>query len=106
MRESCLWCVMKHLAQAIVLEGESALGYPMHRWIAFGHLAEAEVESVGEYPELAAKIRETRLYLSGQQYVASHLSLTGLLKEAHWAMAKEIIDSPVDAPIEELPDDQ
>ena len=44
MREQCLECVLKHLAQAEVLMAEAELGYPLHRWLAVGHLAGAEAE--------------------------------------------------------------
>jgi hypothetical protein len=37
MRETCLFCVSKHLSQAIVLTTECAQGYPMHVWLAIGH---------------------------------------------------------------------
>ena len=59
-RPTCLNCVRKHIGQAIVLLGESLLGYPAHRWIAVGHLGEASEECVERYPELAMKIREIR----------------------------------------------
>jgi hypothetical protein len=45
MRKRCLPCVLKHLAQAEILLNESANGYPMHKWLALGHIAEAEAES-------------------------------------------------------------
>lgn len=61
MRLSCLQCVLKHVAQASILVDESKLGYPWHFWLALGHLAEAESESVERYPELAEEIREIRL---------------------------------------------
>ena len=60
LRPSCLKCVGKHNAQAIVLLQEAKLGYPKHAWIAIGHLAEAEAESIRDYPALAEKIREYR----------------------------------------------
>ncbi len=60
-RKSCMDCVRKHLAQASVLLDETHLGYPHHRWLAVGHLAEAESECLDEHPEFAAKIRECRL---------------------------------------------
>jgi len=53
-------CVLKHLGQASVLLDEAKLGYPEHRWLAVGHLAEAESESLSDYPVLAQSIRETR----------------------------------------------
>lgn len=61
LRPSCLLCVRKHISQAIVLLSESKKGYPEHRWIAMGHLAEAEDESMKEHAELANQIRDARL---------------------------------------------
>ena len=60
-RPSCLECVCKHIAQAVVLLGEAALGYPHHKWLAVGHLAEASEEALGSHPALAAEIRTRRL---------------------------------------------
>lgn len=82
MRPVCLFCVSKHIAQAIVLVTEATLGYPEHIWLAVGHLAEAETESVSEFPELADKIREVRLALMGQEGTFQHDSLMTLLKLA------------------------
>jgi tetratricopeptide (TPR) repeat protein len=62
-RETCLDCVRKHLAQASVLMDEAALGYPHHRWYAYGHLAEAESESRREYPEFSKEVRECRVQI-------------------------------------------
>ena len=61
LRKSCLDCVLKHLGQAVVLLGEAEKGYPSHKYIALGHLGEAEDESINKYPDLAADIRSTRL---------------------------------------------
>jgi len=44
MRKGCYKCALKHLAQAMVLLLESKKGYPIHRWLAVGHMAEAEDE--------------------------------------------------------------
>jgi hypothetical protein len=61
MRESCLSCTRKHLAQAhILLQEYLAGGYWHHFWYAVGHLAEAEEESFNEYPEFSIKILEAR----------------------------------------------
>jgi hypothetical protein len=60
-RKSCIYCVLKHIAQASVLLDEAKLGYPFHKWYAIGHLAEAESESRIDWPELSQKIREFRL---------------------------------------------
>lgn len=66
-RETCLFCVSKHLGQAIVLMQEASSGYPLHRWLAVGHLGEAEAESQHDFPELTAMIRKTRCRLMGQE---------------------------------------
>jgi hypothetical protein len=39
---------------------EARQGYPLHRWWALGHLAEASDELVQDYPEMANEIREYR----------------------------------------------
>jgi hypothetical protein len=80
MRPTCLYCASKHVAQAIVLMLEAAQGYPLHRWLAVGHLAEAGDETVAAYPELAAHIREQRLALMNQSYDGK-FDLFALLKE-------------------------
>lgn len=67
MRETCLFCVSKHLAQSIILMSEVKKGYPMHLWFAVGHLAEAEDESIVQQPKLSAKIRKVRLAVMGQK---------------------------------------
>ncbi len=79
MRETCLFCVSKHIAQAIVLIAESAKGYPFHLWIAVGHLAEAEDECVSEFPELTDNIRKVRLSIMGQEGTFLHTDLMDLL---------------------------
>ena len=62
MRPTCLDCCRKHLCQASILLEEYATGdYDVHFWYAIGHMAEAESESMKEYPELAAVIREERI---------------------------------------------
>jgi len=50
------------LAQASILLEEYATGdYDVHFWYAIGHMAEAESESIAEYPELAALVRIERI---------------------------------------------
>jgi len=67
VRKSCLECVLKHLGQAAVLMAEVELGYPLHRILVVGHMAEASEESIATWPELAHAIRdERRLYTAGQ----------------------------------------
>ena len=80
MRETCLFCVSKHVAQSIVLMQEAFSGYPLHRWLAVGHLAEAEAESLSEFPLLSQCIREVRLRLMGQEVTSGCKSLMGLLE--------------------------
>ena len=63
MRPTCLKCARKHISQAIVLLTESQLGYPDHRWLAIGHLAEASEEVLKSYPRLAERLRADRLVL-------------------------------------------
>lgn len=60
MRDVCLNCARKHLAQAIVLATEQCTGYPAYKWLVIGHLAEAEAELAAEYTDLANEIREHR----------------------------------------------
>lgn len=89
MRETCVFCVSKHIAQAIVLVTECCQGYPLHIWVAIGHLAEAETESCSKFPLLACKIRKVRLALMGQEGEFNHTDLMNLLKEAR-SVAEEI----------------
>jgi hypothetical protein len=79
-RGSCLDCARKHIAQAMILMDEAALGYPFHRWYAAGHLAEAESERRGEYPELARKIRTARLACMDRR--RRELNFDDLIREA------------------------
>lgn len=62
-REPCADCTRKHVSQAIILINESHQGYPAHRWLAIGHLAEASDESIGKWPSVARELREERLLL-------------------------------------------
>jgi len=79
MRESCLDCTRKHIAQALILLTESKLGHPEHKWLAVGHLAEAEAESVLMFPEFANKIRRFRLTIIEN---CDTIDLIELIKEA------------------------
>ena len=65
MRKTCLVCVRKHLTQAMILlmEAKKSEKYAWHKWIAYGHLAEAEDECCEKYPEFASNIRQIRLYI-------------------------------------------
>ncbi len=81
-RKSCMDCVRKHLAQAVVLLDETHLGYPHHRWLAVGHLAEAESECLDEHPEFAAKIRACRLQVMKSHDCSKDACVENLLIEA------------------------
>ena len=59
-RKPCPDCVRKHLAQACVLCQEALQGYPAHRWLAIGYLAEAEAEIEGMSPAMAERFRDER----------------------------------------------
>ena len=76
MRVGCLDCVRKHLGQASVLMDEARLGYPSHRWLAVGHMAEAESEMVEINAGLAHRIRDHRLaYIADEDYRVPILTL-------------------------------
>lgn len=81
MRQSCPKCVCKHIAQAIVLMHEyynNQINYAHHKWLAIGHLAEAETESCIERPDLSIRIRDARLLIQE----TGPIELITLLKEA------------------------
>jgi len=86
-RASCLDCVRKHLSQAEVLMDEAKLGYPEHKWLAVGHLAEASSESLKEYPALSEEIRKHRIaYMKDDDYAVPILDL---IKKASALAAKK-----------------
>lgn len=60
MRRTCIDCVRKHLAQAIILLDEAQGRYPSHFWLAIGHIAEAEAESMDMFPAFAMSLRSER----------------------------------------------
>lgn len=63
MRPYCLNCVLKHLGQAFVLQGEIEAGYKEYSILVYGHLAEASEEVYGISQELASEIRQYRMSL-------------------------------------------
>lgn len=70
-RTSCLDCGRKHIAQAEALMCEALLGYPLHAYLAIGHLAEAESELLLDHPEEAINIRAERVkYTDGLVFEA------------------------------------
>ncbi len=77
MRKTCLACVRKHISQAMILVLEAEKDpetYGWHRFIACGHLAEAEDECVEKYPKLAGNIRKTRIEIEQKEADLSILS--------------------------------
>ncbi len=78
---TCLDCVRKHLAQASILLDETALGYPHHRWLAAGNMAEAERESRHLYPELATTIRAERLKVMRSHDEAVSVDLEEMIRQ-------------------------
>lgn len=82
MREYCLDCVVKHLAQACVLQIESEFGYTENIFLAIGHLAEASEECFGVSKELAEEIRQYRLeIMSNPSYVIPYFNLYNKIKK-------------------------
>jgi len=74
-RNDCANCVRKHLGQAAALLQESLQGYPEHKWLAIGHLAEAEAESQNSFPEFALKLRESRKLIESEEGFPDIVSL-------------------------------
>lgn len=67
MRESCVQCACKHIAQARALMLECAKGYE-HKLFALGHLAEAEDELAKDHPDLCKWVRQYRLKLENDDH--------------------------------------
>jgi len=80
-RPSCILCVKKHLGQAAVLFQEALQGYPAHRWLAIGHLAEAESESQQMAPEFAEMVRQERKKAEVGDYVPDCMDLLAKVGE-------------------------
>lgn len=83
MRESCLDCARKHLAQADILMMECATGdYPTHKWYAVGHMAEAADELLMGYKSIADRIRDERLkYMDDSTYNIDIGAIISLITE-------------------------
>lgn len=90
MRHSCLFCAMKHVVQAGILMMEAKQGYPLHRWWALGHLAEASDELVADYEEMANTIREYRKNYEEDENV--QLPFNEIIAELNQIIDKEIVD--------------
>ena len=89
MRLACIFCAIKHLSQAHVLLDESVMGYPIHRALAMGHMAEAESELIREYLPMAIQIREERIKMQEQlEYHPDLMSMLELLWITQYPAAK------------------
>lgn len=100
MRDSCTDCCRKHLSQAMVLILEANKGYPLHAWLAVGHMAEAEDEMLERYPQIAESIREERLKLM-ETMRDGRPSSPGLMD-----LIELVCDTDTQIPMEvEVPDD-
>ncbi len=76
MRPYCLNCVLKHLGQAFVLQGEIEAGYEEHAILVIGHLAEATEEIYGISQELASEIRQHRMsFIEDEKYQVPYFEL-------------------------------
>ncbi len=100
MRPPCPYCARKHLAQALVLLQEARQGYPEHRWIAIGHLAEASDELIAainhDMVAIAHEIRDHRKELEiSDLYEVPILSLIQRIGEVHDKARSEGLESAV-----------
>lgn len=83
MRLSCIDCVIKHISQAMILANEAIMGYPLHKYWAIGHLAEASDEAIKDFPELAHIIRAERLnYSNNDDYIINFEELLNIILES------------------------
>jgi len=95
-RNTCMDCVRKHLAQASVLLDETYLGYPHHRFLAVGHLAEAESEALLEHPDFSAKIRAVRLVVMKSYESGKVAVIENLIREAYAVAGEDDLDQHED----------
>ena len=101
MRKACLQCVWKHLGQAMVVFMESKLGYPEHRLLVVGHLAEASEEAIQTYPELAETLREHRVkWMEDLDYEIPFFELYQQVEAMLNKENSEPPDSEIDASVE------
>lgn len=80
-RPTCLECVEKHLGSAAVLMEEAARGWPDHRLLAIGHLAQAEEESHDDIPLLAERVRSLRKQYQATNEPLDFRDLSGALRQ-------------------------
>jgi len=89
MRPSCIYCASKHVAQATILMLEAYQGYPLHRWLAVGHLGEAGDETIADFPQLCQEIRAVRLQLMDQEPGFDQNTMLKLLEHVREAAVKD-----------------
>lgn len=99
MRPPCYDCARKHLAQALVLMCEAEKGYPVHGWLAVGHMAEAEDEALRLGGSLSEAIRTERLlYIDflngGSAYSGNLLDLIQMITDAASAQTAQLVLGP------------
>ena len=96
MRTKCAKCTAKHLAQAIVLMEEALSGYPNHRWLAIGHLAEAAAECPNV--AYAAHIRDLRHQIMEGELPDLQETLEHWIPQiANWENNNDLDGSPTNA---------
>lgn len=96
MRPSCPYCAAKHISQAIILFSEAAQGYPLHWYLALGHLAEAGDELILDQYDLAVELRAVRKEIEGvsDRTHAEHKNLFAKVLSILKKVA-ELIETPV-----------
>lgn len=83
MRPGCWNCTRKHLAQAHILMLESRQGYPLHKWLAIGHMAEASDEIYAFNKDISNSIRDHRkIYESDIHYIVPIMELIQEITDA------------------------
>jgi len=67
LRPGCYDCARKHLSQAYILYLEALQGYPEHRYLAIGHIAEAAEEILEYSLTMATEFRELRKRIESEE---------------------------------------
>lgn len=85
MRVSCYDCCRKHLSQALVISHE--LPYYTgdekddHLWVWVGHMAEAADQIQKDHPDVAGRIRESRLKVMKDNNMIFTVDINMLIRE-------------------------
>jgi hypothetical protein len=93
VRESCFECCRKHIGQAHILETEAKLGYPLHKYLAIAHLAEAEDEMLEKDPDLAKYIRSKRKEYTELDTPVPTLELFNMVNESEQLYNSRLSDA-------------